>query len=106
MMRPQSIVRQMYPTRRQSRNIPSLHGNWYPARSMATTRGTSRSFIGRISSAAGSASCLTLDTREDPACEFQIVPGLALFAWATQQVGGMIGHDERPTSRAEMVDAL
>src|SRR5260370_17090077 len=68
---------------------------------MATITGTSSSCMGRISTEENSTSFLTLDTRADLAGEFQILPRLALVARRAQEIGGMIGHDQRHLGESE-----
>src|SRR5690348_9737491 len=90
--------------------MPSLHGNWYEARSTAKTSATSASVMGRmrISGAASSSSgamaifgyaCRQLP--EHAACEFQVLPRLALVGRVSQEVGGMIRHHEGCVQLAE-----
>src|SRR5450631_1013120 len=73
---------------------------------MATTTGTSSSWMGLISGAGNSSSCLTLDTGEHLASEFQIFPCLALVRRCAQQVGRMIGNDQWHARCSERVDLL
>src|ERR1700684_373524 len=103
---PMSTTRHTYPTRRQSRKIPSLQGNWYAARSMATITGTSSSCMGLISTEANSTSCLTLDTRAYLTGEFQILPRFALVGRRAQQVARVIGHDQRHLGKSEAMHLL
>src|ERR1700690_704349 len=73
---------------------------------MATTMGTSSSFMGLISGAGNSCSCLTLATGEHLASEFQIFPRFALFRRCAQQVGRMIGNDQWHARCSERVNLL
>src|SRR5580704_1562293 len=83
--------------------MPSLQGNWYPARSMAPTTGTSSSFIGRISTAASSRSRLTLDTATHLTGELKVLPRLALLSRRAQEIGGVIRYHQRHARGAEMM---
>src|SRR3569833_2949228 len=105
-------TRQTYPTRRQSRKIPSLHGNWYEARSSATTAATSASVMGRITtsgadcSSSGEVAIGTYAARqlsEHAARELQVFPSLPLVRGRAQQVGRMIRHYERSIQLAIVV---
>src|SRR5689334_17858634 len=105
-------TRQTYPTRRQSRKIPSLHGNWYDARSNATTADTSASVMGRITtsgadcSSSGEVAIGTYTARqlsEHAARKLQVFPGLPLVCGRAQQIGRMIRHYERSIQLAEVV---
>src|ERR1700736_794633 len=73
---------------------------------MATITGTSSSCMGRTSTGANSTSCLTLDTRTYLAGELQILPRLALVGRRAQQVGRVIGHDQRHLGEPEAVYLL
>src|SRR5271155_360107 len=86
--------------------MPSLQGNWYAARSMATITGTSSSCMGLISTDPNSSSCLTLDTRANLAGEFQIFPCFALVGRRAQKIGWMISDDQRYLGVAEPVHLL
>src|SRR5467141_1619213 len=92
--------------------MPSLQGNWYDARSIATTSATSVSTIGRMrtsgadSSSSGAVAIVTDAFRQLPehaACEFQVLPRLALVRGGQQEIGGMIRHYEWCIQLAEVV---
>src|ERR1700723_1319068 len=83
--------------------MPSLQGNWYPARSIAPTTGTSSSFIGRISTASSSRSRLTLDTATYLTGELKVLPRLALLGRLTQEISWMIRYHQRHARGAEMM---
>src|SRR5579863_4837769 len=97
-------TRQMYPTRRQSRKMPSLQGNWYEARSSATTPATSASVMGRITTSgadwisSGEVAIGTYEIRqlsEHAARKLQVLPCLPLVRGCAQEVSRMIRHYER-----------
>src|SRR6185437_12659505 len=99
----QITTRQMYPTRRQSRKMPSLQGNWYEARSSVTTPVTSASVIGRITTSGAdwsSSGEVAIDTyairqlSEHPARKLQVFPCLPLICGCTQEISRMIRHYE------------
>src|SRR5882672_2618986 len=73
---------------------------------MATMTGTSSSCMGLISTEANSTSCLTLDTRAYLAGELQILPCFALVARRAQQIGWVVGHDQRYLGDPEAVHLL
>src|SRR6185312_1174046 len=83
--------------------MPSLHGNWYDARSSATTADTSASVMGRITtsgadcSSSGEVAIGTYAARqlsEHAARKLQVFPGLPLVRGGAQQIGRMIRHYE------------
>src|SRR6185437_1945257 len=108
---PETTTRQTYPTRRQSRKMPSLQGNWYEARSTAKTSATSASVMGRmpISGATSSSSgaiAIVGSCRQLPkhaTRELQVLPRLALVRRVAQEIGGMIRHHEGCVQLAELV---
>src|SRR5215469_18717499 len=100
------MTRHTYPTRRQSRKIPSLQGNWYEARSIMTTSLTSVARMGLIITSGRSSSgavaigalCQLL---VHAARKLEVLPRLALVCRSTQEVGRMIRNDERCVQLAE-----
>src|ERR1700722_2559453 len=97
--------------------MPSLHGNWYEARSTAMTSETSFSAMGRMrmsgtaSSSSGAVAietCVALLGWVEPlkyaSCELQVLPRLALVARSAQKVGGMIRHNQWSIKLTEVVD--
>src|ERR1700730_8687074 len=105
-------TRQVYPTRKQSRKIPSLQGNWYEPLSSATTPTTSISVMGRITtsgadcSSSGEVAIGTYAIRqlsEDAACKLQVLPRLRLVSRLAQEICRMIRDNERGIKLAEVV---
>src|SRR5580658_5076700 len=90
--------------------MPSVHGKVYDARSRRSISGTSESRAPRnVSSGIATASCrgtamaisISSRPRQLRARELQVYPGFALFAWTAQQIGRVIGHDQRRRALAE-----
>src|SRR5215469_12170800 len=102
------MTRHTYPTRRQSRKIPSLQGNWYEARSIMTTSATSVERMGLITTSGRSSSGAVAigalyQLLVHAARKLEILPRLALVRRGSQKVGGMIRNDERHMQLAEGV---
>src|ERR1700683_2920237 len=93
--------------------MPSLQGNWYEGRSMATTSVTSGARIGRIaicgakensSGAVAMSGHVLLDQPLiEAAGKLKILPRLALVGGCAQQVRRMIRHHQRGFELAEVM---
>src|SRR5215472_13659149 len=91
--------------------MPSLQGNWYEARSIATTSETSLPRIARIttsgvrSSGAVAIGGALRQLLVHAAGKFKVFPRLALVGRRAQQVSGMIRDYERSLALAEVMHA-
>src|SRR6202034_1198886 len=100
--------------------MPSLQGNWYEARSTATTSLRSPTRIGRICSSGAEESSSGAVAMDSGACgqgyghlcgelleyvagKLQVLPRLALVPGGAQRGGGMIRHDQWCVQLAEVV---